>query len=210
MVVGPALDSTSTSGPDPREDLMRALVVYESMFGNTHVVADRIGTGVGSVFEVVVTPVDEAEEAVILGADLLIVGGPTHVHGMTSETTRKSAVDVAAKDDDLDLDPDAEGPGLREWFHGLPERRGATAAAFDTRVKAPVPLTGRASKGIARRLRRHGFALALDPESFLVDKENHLIEGEAQRAEAWGAALAAAAAATIAPGARATDPRPQT
>ena len=65
-------------------------------------------------------------------------------------------------------------------------------AAFDTRIDAPAALTGRASKGIAKRLRRCGFDLVAEPESFLVDKHNHLLEGEAERARAWGAALASA------------------
>jgi hypothetical protein len=47
------------------------------------------------------------------------------------------------------------------------------AAAFDTRVDLPVALTGRASKGIARKLRRHGATLISRPESFLVTKDNH-------------------------------------
>ena len=68
--------------------------------------------------------------------------------------------------------------------------RGA-AAAFDTRIDAPAALTGRASKGIAKRLRRCGFSLVVEPESFLVDKHNRLVDGEEERARAWGAALAA-------------------
>jgi hypothetical protein len=51
-------------------------------------------------------------------------------------------------------------------------------------------LTGRASKGVARRLRKLGFTLVDGPQSFLVDKHSHLLDGEADRAEAWGAALA--------------------
>ena len=70
--------------------------------------------------------------------------------------------------------------------------RGAPAAAFDTRAgAAPAMLTGRASKGIARGLHRRGFEQVVQPESFLVDKENHLEPGEEQRAEGWGARLAA-------------------
>jgi hypothetical protein len=40
------------------------------------------------------------------------------------------------------------------------------ATAFDTRIDAPVALTGRASKGITRMLRHHGFTVVADPESF--------------------------------------------
>ena len=69
-------------------------------------------------------------------ADLVVVGGPTHVHGMSSQRSRAGAEDMAAKDDDLDLDPDAYGDGLRDWFEQLADDAGADrlAAAFDTRV----------------------------------------------------------------------------
>jgi len=169
---------------------MRALVVYESMFGNTHTVADHIATGMGDGVHVIVVPVERATRELVAGADLVVVGGPTHVHGMSTKTSRSGAKDSAASDDSLDLDPDAEGPGLRDWFDGL-AGADTPAAAFDTRVDGPAVLTGRASKGIARRLRHHGFSLVVDPESFLVDKDNHLIEREDDRAETWGAALAA-------------------
>jgi hypothetical protein len=170
---------------------MRAVVVYESMFGNTHLVADEIAAGLQPTLDVTVTAVEGADVAALADADLLVVGGPTHVHGMTSDTSRKSAVEMAAKDEDLDLDPDAEGPGLRDWFNDLEKRPGTAAAAFDTRVDAPAAFTGRASKGIGRRLHRHRFELVTAPESFLVDKQNHLIEGEAERARRWGESLAA-------------------
>ena len=49
---------------------------------------------------------------------------------------------------------------------------------------------GRASKGIASRLRRHGCTLVAEPQSFLVGKDNHLLSGELERARAWGAAVA--------------------
>jgi hypothetical protein len=182
-----------------KESDVRALVVYESMFGNTHVVADHIGAGLAAAFEVTVTPVEGADPAAVAGADLLVVGGPTHAHGMTSAPSRRSAAEMAAKDEHLDLDPDAEGPGLRDWFHTLGRSDGSLAAAFDTRAGAPALLTGRASKGIARRLRHHGYRLVTDPESFLVDKENHLLGGEDQRARSWGAHLAELAAALAMP-----------
>lgn len=170
---------------------MRAVVVYESMFGNTHVIADRIAEGLRSGAEVTVVGVHDAPVEMVDGVDLLVVGGPTHVHGMSSHRSREGAKDIAAKDDDLELEPDAEGPGLRDWFDELPDGRSGRAAAFDTRVHASTMLTGQASKGIAKRLRRHGFDLVTDPESFFVDKENHLEPDEDQRAVDWGRTLAA-------------------
>jgi hypothetical protein len=176
---------------------VRALVVYESMYGNTHVVADRIAAGLVPSFEVSVVPVGLVTDDVLATTDLLVVGGPTHVHTMSSTRSRQAAVEAAVKDESLEMDPDAEGPGLRDWFDGLPkERRTARplAAAFDTRIDANPHLTGRASKGIAKRLRRHGWHLAVGPESFLVDKHSHLVEGEAERAEGWAQVVATAAA----------------
>jgi len=171
---------------------MRVVVVYESMFGNTHVIADHIAEGLRTRSETTVVPVHDATEDLLDGADLLVVGGPTHVHGMSSHRSREGAKEIAAKDDDLELDPDAEGPGLRDWFDELTDGRSGRAAAFDTRVHATAVLTGQASKGIAKRLRRHGFDLVVEPESFFVDKENHLEPDEAERATAWGRSLAEA------------------
>lgn len=170
---------------------MRAVVVYESMYGNTHLVAAAISQGLVGGGEVSVVPVDEATAELLDGADLLVVGGPTHAHGMSHASTRAGAVDAAKKpDSDLSLDPDAEGPGLRDWFSSLGPLD-AEAAAFDTRMHGPPALTGRASKGIARKLRHHGLALLDEPMSFLVTKDNHLEPGEEAHARAWGEQLAA-------------------
>lgn len=170
---------------------MRALVVYESMYGNTHLIADAIAAGLAPVGEVEVVPVDRATDASLAGVDLLVVGGPTHVHGMSTAMSRKGAVEDAAKPGrDMTLDPDAEGEGLRGWFDaidGLPPK----AAAFDTRMEGPAALTGRASKGIAKRLRHHGCTIVDEPTSFLVTKQNHLVDDEAGHATAWGVQLAA-------------------
>jgi hypothetical protein len=171
---------------------MKAVVIYESMYGNTHLIADAIGAGLAPIGEVTVLPVAEATSEVLAGADLVVVGGPTHVHGMSKEATRASAVERAAEpDSDLELDDDAEGPGLRDWF-GTVGRLEARAAAFDTRIDGPALLTGRASKGIAKRLRQAGCTLVAEPESFLVTKDNHLVEDEEANARRFGTELAAA------------------
>jgi len=177
---------------------MKAVVVYESMYGNTQRVADAIGRGLAGAGEVVVVPVSEAGPAVVGDADLVVVGGPTHAHGMSRPSTRQAAVDQAKPDNSIDpsaLGPrGTAGPGVREWLGSMPPIA-ASAAAFDTRAGvAPPLLTGRASKGIAKQLHQHGFAQVVEPESFLVDKENHLQPGEEERAQEWGARLAAAVA----------------
>ncbi len=167
---------------------MKAVVVYESMYGNTHHVATAIGDGLAPAVDVLVVPVHEAEPDVLECADMVVVGGPTHVHGMSRASTRKAAVDAAQKEEDLELDPDAEGPGLREWFAGLAPIA-VPGAAFDTRMHGPLALTGRASKGITKRLRHLGSPVLADPESFLVTKDNHLEDDEERRAREWGARL---------------------
>jgi hypothetical protein len=174
---------------------MRALIVYESMYGNTRQVAQRIGDGLRGSCTVSVLPVAKASPAMVDEADLVVVGGPTHAHGMTSSLSRKEAIDAGEQPDSgLTVDPHAGEIGLRDWFKDLSSRPHGMSAAFDTRVDAPVALTGRASKGIARRLRRLGFDVVTEPTSFLVDKENRLLAGEEQRAEEWGAELAAVTA----------------
>jgi hypothetical protein len=174
---------------------MRAVVVYESMYGNTHQVAQSIGEGLQGACEVEVVPVARADEHTLEGADLIVVGGPTHGHSMSRAGSREAAAADARKaGSELTLDPDAEGPGLREWFDSLPQLH-AKAAAFDTRVNLAPLLTGRASKAIGRRLRQHGLELIIEPESFLVTTHNHLEDGETARARSWGRQLAETVAA---------------
>jgi len=169
---------------------MRALVVYESMYGNTHVVASKIADGLRATHQVRVVPVAEAGPDLLASADLLVLGGPTHMHGMSSGMTRRMAARAAAKpDSELSLDPDAAGPGVHDLLKRL-SGGPALAAAFDTRLEGGGPaFTGRASLGIGRLLKRHGYRLLAAPESFLVTGQNTLADGEAGRARRWGAAL---------------------
>jgi hypothetical protein len=142
-----------------------------------------------------VVPVSEVGFEVVRDVDIVVVGGPTHAHGMTRAATRNGAVVAAEKpgsDLELDTDPDAYGLGLREWFDTLDDVF-TNAAAFDTRFDLPAAFTGRASKGIARRLRRHGATLIAEPESFFVTKANDLEPHEEERARDWGARIGVAA-----------------
>ena len=79
---------------------------------------------------------------------------------------------------------------------GTPGQQG-TAAAFDTRLAGAPLLTGRASRGISRLLKRHGYHLVAPPESFLVTRRDTLADGESSRARRWGEALAATAALAV-------------
>jgi hypothetical protein len=194
---------------------MRALVVYESMYGNTHAVAVNIAAGLSARHDVTLVPVTRATPELVAGADLLVVGAPTHMHGMSSAASRRAAADAAGKQDSgLTMDPDADGPGVRGWLDGfgssgMPGRLGrldrlgsghdTLAVAFDTRLSGAPLLTGRASRSISRLLARHGYRLFVAAESFVVSKQNTLLDGEAARARAWGAAIGAAASDLYAP-----------
>ena len=172
---------------------MRTLVVYESMFGNTRAIAEAVAAGLSGAAEVALVPVREVTPAQVHSADLLVVGGPTHAHGLSSSMSRKGAPDYVDKFDvPLVLEPGWDGIGLRDWFDTL-EQGSARGAAFDTRADINHLLSGRASRGIGDRLRKHGYRLVADPESFLVDKQNRLLPEEIERATAWGASLLQAA-----------------
>jgi menaquinone-dependent protoporphyrinogen IX oxidase len=173
---------------------MKAVVIYESMYGNTHKIADAIAEGLRGHGDAVVVPLVDARPSAIHHADLVVVGGPTHAHGMSHAATRKGAVEAAEKPgSNLVLDGGVDDAqielGLREWFASLGEEF-TNAAAFDTRFNYSPARTGRASKGIARKLRRHGATLIAKPESFFVTKDNRLEAGEEDRARLWGEELA--------------------
>jgi hypothetical protein len=173
---------------------MRALIVYESMYGNTRLVAEAIGRGLAPT-EVILVPAAQAVGVDLTQVDLLVVGGPTHVHGLSRPSTRKGAIDAAVTPQHtLHLEADAAGSGVREWLASL-SGLACRAAAFDTRQEGPILLTGHASKNIGKHLLEAGGDMIADAESFLVTKSVTLVPGELRRAEAWGALLGRRAAA---------------
>ena len=173
---------------------MHTLVLYESMYGNTHAIAKAIGEGAHAHGEVTVIPAHDATPDLVTWADLVIVGGPTHARGMSTEASRRSAVAAAEQPDgwsEIELDPHAEGPGVREWLEGVGDADGTPAIAFDTRVIGPSLLTGRAASALDEGLRAHGFRVDAKPESFMIDTRQRLRFGEVDRARKWGARMAA-------------------
>lgn len=171
---------------------MRALVVYESIYGNTRAIAEAVAEGLAPLGEVQLAPVHEADDA---GFDVLVAGGPTHMHGMSSSFSRRAAV-KAGEEDGASVEPNAgDEHGLRQWLRTR-SGGGRPAAAFDTRLDRSPKLTGMAARSIARRLHGAGFKALADPESFFVDdSEGPLAGGELERARAWGARLAETASA---------------
>lgn len=167
---------------------MRALVIYESMFGNTHRVAEAIAAGLGEHMAVEVLTVDRAPSRIPSYVDLVVAGGPTHAFGMTRAATRHAATEQAGTEQPGTTTP--KSTGIREWLAEL--ERGTTAVAtFDTRIKKRG-LPGSAARGAQRRLRRLGYRPAIAAGSFWVsDTPGPLREGEEARARQWGTELAA-------------------
>jgi hypothetical protein len=174
---------------------MKALVVYESMYGNTAAVGEAIADSLRSQgLDVDAGPVSRVGPGDAANAGLLVLGGPTHVHGMSRASTRESAV----RDEKNTYGAPTMRPGLREWIQAMSSEAGRLAAAFDTRIDKPLILTGSAAKGIARRLERRGCHLVVEPECFLVTAQNSLVEGEIEHATRWAGELAErATAATV-------------
>jgi hypothetical protein len=171
---------------------MKALVVYESLYGNTAEVGEAIAASMRSRgLEVDVGPVSGVEAGRAAEVDLLVVGGPTHIHGLSSSASRKAA---AGDEKNAFPEPTLQ-PGLRSWLKQMPPGSGRLAAAFDTRFDKPVVLTGSAARSIGRRLRHRGFRLIAEPECFFVSTQNQLLEGEVAHATTWGSQLSELAAA---------------
>ena len=172
---------------------MRTLVVYESLFGNTHEIADAIGEGIRKAdpsAEVTCVAVADATDELVEQAQLLVVGGPTHMRGLTSGMSRKLGLENERKVGHEDrIEMKSPEIGLRDWLGDLATAPdGRRAAAFDTR--APVRMAGGAAKGIGKRLRKRGYELTVEPEGFgIEDTTGPLRDGEIERAREWGAML---------------------
>ncbi|MCX5208221.1 flavodoxin domain-containing protein [Kitasatospora sp. NBC_00240] len=176
---------------------MHTVIVYESMYGNTREIAEAIAEGVHQADPAAAVdciPVAEATTDATRSADLLVVGGPTHMHGMSSGLSRRMAASAEGHKEGreeaaAEARETVEGPGLRAWFHDLPTTEpGTYAAAFDTRVA--MPRSGGAANGIAHRLSHHHYDVVAEPEGFIVEgNDGPLRAGELDRARAWGAGL---------------------
>lgn len=165
---------------DVQRSVRPALVVYESVWGNTREVAEAVAEGLGTGAEVV--PVAEAPPLESLDVALLVVGGPTHAFGMSRGSTREDAHRKGGAE---------LATGIREWLDAAPEAH-LDVATFDTHVRHPN-LPGTASRAAARRLESLGCTLVARPEKFWVQGyEGPLLDGEVDRARAWGAGLAQA------------------
>jgi flavodoxin len=167
---------SSESGRGESGVIMKTLVIYDSVFGNTEKVARAIAESLGLRAPVEVLRPDLVVPEHLAGVDLLVVGSPTRGFRPT------------------------------EAMAGLLNRlrskalQGVKVAAFDTRLKADelkstglrflVKTGGYAARRIANKLTKAGGSLIAPPEGFYVeDTEGPLKAGELERASAWGASL---------------------
>lgn len=151
--------------------IMKVLIVYDSVFGNTRIIAEAIAAGIEKC-ESEVLHVDNAEPAILTGTDLLIIGSPTIKYKPT--------------------------PGITRFLEAIPDNSidEMAVAVFDTRMPAETikkkifhfmsEAGGFAANSIADILRKKGAVLILPPEGFVVEGEQGpLKEGEAERATTW-------------------------
>jgi flavodoxin len=155
---------------------VKALVIYDSVFGNTEQVARAIAGALAPRASVTLLRASAAAPEQLAGLDLLVVGSPTRGFRPTEDMT-----------------------GL---LKSIPSKllRGIPVAAFDTRFKADelksrsvrfiVKTGGYAAKRIADRLQKAGGALVVPPEGFYVeDTEGPMKPGELERASNWARTL---------------------
>jgi len=156
---------------------MKALVIYDSEFGNTEKVAQAIGTALGSQGDdVAVLRAGDVGPDALRGLDILVVGSPTQGFQPL--------------------------PAVKKFLKSIPAQglEGLKVAAFDTRfsmdsvdsgfLKFMVKLFGYAAEPIAKRLTQKGGDLRVPPEGFIVeDTEGPLRDGELERAAEWAQQL---------------------
>ena len=158
---------------------MKAMVAYDSTYGNTEQVARAVGAALGTQGNVETVRVGEVRPEQLAGLSLLVVGCPTQKFSPTGATTRM-----------LKSIPNG---GLN----------GVKVAAFDTRITEAeverikilaffVRLFGYAAEPVADRLRKKGGDLVVPPEPFYVTgTEGPLLDGELERAAEWAAQILA-------------------
>ena len=168
--------------------MIRALVVFESVFGDARTIAHAIADGLSARVPVDVIAAAEAPTEIGPDVRLLVVGGPNHGFSMPRPSTREGAVaQHGARIADTSR-------GLREWLDAVRVGgSGTLAAAFDTRSDHPklVVRMDHAARTEEKLLRGHGLTIVAPAEHFFVTgATGPLAEGEEDRARRWGAALA--------------------
>jgi hypothetical protein len=168
--------------------MQRALVVYESVFGDGRQIAEAIADGLASFGRADVVAAAEAPADIGPDIGLLVVGCPNHAFGMPRPSTREGAINQYGADI-----PDPT-KGLREWLQSVrPVEGGLFAAAYDTRGSGHPVLTkmDHAARTAEKLLSALGARIVTPAEHFFVaDTKGPLLEGEEDRARRWGGSLA--------------------
>ncbi len=150
---------------------MKALIVYDSKFGNTEKIARAIGEAINPLGEVEVAKAGDANASELSSINFLIVGSPTHAGGATR--------------------------AIKEFLRKIPANalKNVRVASFDTRFSAKDKGIGArivlgilryAAGRIANILEYKGGYLAIVPEGFIIeDSEGPLKKGELERAAIW-------------------------
>jgi hypothetical protein len=163
---------------------MKAIVVYESHWGNTAAIAQAIAEGIGPDARALTTS-DAVGEA-LAGVDLIVAGAPLLGFSLPTDSMVKGLSSETAKGGPP---PDLSHPSMRTWLEALPRGAGR-AAAFDTKISWSP---GNAAKAILDKLEGLGYRPVAKAQRFVVKgRYGPLKEGELEKARAWGAELAAA------------------
>jgi len=159
---------------------MKAIVVYESHWGNTAAVAQAIAEGFGPDARALSTA--EATGAALEGVELIVAGAPLMALRLPTD---KMVGGIEGKAGEPA--PEVSQPTLRAWLADLPRGKGG-GAAFETKLHwSPGGVTGTVEKGLAAA----GYPRISHGRKFIVTgRTGPLLEGELARAHAWGAELA--------------------
>lgn len=166
---------------------MKALILYESYFGNTRRIAETVAAGVADRgVDTHITAIENAPETVPADVDILILGAPTHNRHLPSPKSREKALAAGAQTSEQ---------GVAEWLAAAELNSEPYAAIFDTSTGKNW-LSGSAAKHAAKLLAHREPPLRAITKTFLVDSnEGPLTDGELDAARTWGRLLAADARA---------------
>lgn len=163
---------------------MKAIVVHESLWGNTAAIARAVAEGIGADTQVLST--SEATGEVAADADLVVAGSPLLGFSLPTEKMREG---IRANPGNPPAPPDLSSPPMRSWLETLPHGSGRSAS-FETRLWWSP---GSAAKRIIAGLEAAGYRRVAEPKRFIVTgKYGPLKDGEIERAREWGAELARA------------------
>jgi hypothetical protein len=164
---------------------MKAVVVYESFWGNTATIARAIAEGMGQGVRALTTT--EASGPAMADVDLIVAGAPVLGFQLPSESMRHN---IAANPGGAPSAPDLSHPSMRSWLDALPEAHGSYAT-FETGLRWSP---GGATSAIGRGLEQAGRRQLVKGQRFVVKgKWGPLRDGEPERARRWGAEIASAA-----------------